>query len=281
MKSYLSLLIFLLLMSPSVFANIFSTIDSVRVSGRNPTQYDYVFTIHSWDTASQVKNPCLGAPYCNVQINHRHKIDGDGGDTTVNPQCKLTAAQGSNRAQTVGELGKLYQQYCSLPRSGTTFHRSLQNQPPNFPECVGIFYSLSKNQYGEDILKPMPGSQCGISPPPVGQCGVANDNMVLDHQTVGPEDIINKSSQATVGMTLTCSQNLRIKMYLKSGPTIPLGNSGIHSRLTVDGTSLDTYAISLNGNQPKTVTITSTLEGQGTISEGAYSGSTTLILTFP
>lgn len=281
MKSYSNFLIFLLLMSSSAFANIFSTIDGVRVSGKDPTQYDYFFTIHSWDTTSNTRNPCLGAPYCNVQMSHRHGINGDGGDTTVSPQCKLTAAQGSTRAQTVGELGKLYQQYCPLPRSGTTFHRSLQNQVPNFPECVGIFYTISKSQYGEDILKPMPGSQCGISPPPVGQCGIANDNMVLDHQTVGPEDIINKSSQATVGMTLTCSQNLRIQMFLKSGPTIPLGNSGIHSRLTVDGASLDAHVISLNANQPKTVTITSTLEGQGKISEGAYSGSTTLILAFP
>lgn len=70
-------------------------------------------------------------------------------------------------------------------------------------------------------------------------------------------------------------------MFLKSGPTIPLGNSGIHSRLTVDGASLDAHVISLNANQPKTVTITSMLEGQGKISEGAYSGSTTLILAFP
>lgn len=281
MKSYLSLLIFLLLISPSVFANIFSTIDSVRVSGRNPTQYDYIFTIHSWDSSSTAQNPCLGQAYCNVQISHRHAIGGAGGDTTVSPQCKLTAAQGSTRVKTVGELGKLYQQVCALPRSGSTFHRSLQNLPPNFPECVGIFYTTSKSQYGEDILQPMPGSQCGISPPPVGQCGIANDNMVIDHQTVGPADIINRSSKATVGMTLTCSQNLRIQVFLKSGPTIPLGNSGISSRLTVDGVSLDTYTISLNANQPKTVTITSTLEGLGTILEGTYSGSTTLILAFP
>ncbi|HGM6401961.1 TPA: hypothetical protein ACKP77_004447 [Serratia marcescens] len=68
-----------------------------------------------------------------------------------------------------GEFSRFYQSIKVLLIKGSTFHVGKAITQ----ECVGLFYN-NRSGYGDDDSNAimMPGSICGIAPPPVGVTGV-------------------------------------------------------------------------------------------------------------
>ncbi|TCM69095.1 hypothetical protein EC844_10338 [Acinetobacter calcoaceticus] len=274
----------MLVITQSVSANIFSTIDEVSVQPGSPggTEYLYRFTIHSWETspgsaASMTPNPCYGEPVCTVAINHRETAAGTAGYTGANPQCAIS--RGTTTARTMADLGELYKASCPIPVKGYSIHRSVDSRPPAFPECVGLFYTLRQSLNANEGMM-LPGMRCGIAPPPVGYCYVDQANILFDHGRLSAAEIQSGTNSVTRDLKFTCNRGFNVQLFLLTGDEVKLGSNIISKLSTTGGAKIDGYQFfgDINGT---ILPITSTLHSQGEVGRGVFTGSTILIMTVP
>lgn len=277
-----------LLLAQSASATIFSSIHSIEQasslrSNLGTQLYDYQWTIQDWETTagsntSAMPNPCYGLSVCSIAINLA--LDGRRGSSSAqaNPQCGLTAADGTTRVRSMGELGELYKQKCALPISGHLQHT--QQSAVHQAECVGLFYSTTGQRDAVDGQL-LPGSRClNTSAKALGYCEFNLGYQNFNHGVLTPAQISSGRHSVTHEVMILCSRQTVAQVFLTLDSSIHLG-SGISSYITTGNSAINGFRIQVQQGRHAIMPITSTLRSSGNITGGKFSGSATLIVTIP
>ncbi|MGK2695367.1 MrpH family fimbial adhesin [Serratia surfactantfaciens] len=253
----------------------------VTQSSGSPSDAKYEYVLESWDTDDPSPNPCYQQSQCAIGINHRHTSANTGGSTDVTPSASVVGSSVHpqiTKLKTMGELSSYYQRYYPLPISGKTSHVG----DPITQECVGLFYTTSS---GSAVLgasaRLMPSSVCGIAPPPVGVCGIDEQQLDLNHGVLPDTELAGNTARGS--LRVVCSQKMNIVMYIRVGSNgrLDLGSSGVYSTLRING-ALGNLGYQFTADtRGVTVPITSTLGVTGNIKAGNYSGQSVAILALP
>lgn len=234
-------------------------------------QAQYEYTIDSWVDDSN-PNPCYGLPKCEISINHRHYADGTGATPAVEWRggCVVTSETMNSLKQclTSSDSPGIV---LNLPYSSVFTHTG----EAVTQECVGLFYG----DFGSADInwKLLPGSVCGIAPPPVGACTLQGE-IILDHGTLST-DMANGNTVST-SLNIDCNQNVDAKLALVNAEEgISMDNGHIISQIFVNDIPLS------NGPAPvdlvtgqNSVTIKSLLNVNNP-DIGSYQASGVIILT--
>lgn len=271
MKKINIFMVLLLMCSGSVNAAIFS-----RILGYSTfSEVDYNYSIDVW-TDDPTPNPCFGDDRCYISINHRHYSDGRGGDATEywysrDEPCIETAA-------TMTDLRECLQGKVSnngvpfnLPMTGIARHSGGSSR---VEECVGLFWSSRKHDHGTLL----PGSVCGLAPPPVGACSLPS-SINLDHGNLSESAIQN--STATQSLLIDCNRELLGQLFIEglSNGKLIMDDGSITSILSIEGDNIGESgkAVDLVTGQ-NTLEIKSTLQLTGKPTAGKHQGQAILIL---
>lgn len=255
-------------------ASIFSYITA---SEGTPSNATYWFTIERWDDYSDgVLNTC---PYtrCFVTINHKHTITGTPGTGVANSGVEVTGLK------TMKEVRQAFLRQHTLPLSTTTVHvgPSLnQNQ-----ECVGLFFQPTNGNGFDERGMMIPGSLCGIAPPPVGACKIENTSLLINFGDVDEASLQGKSGSVNVRVTCNLSMDvLVIASGMNNGKVQLRSDDSLNAKLTLGSGYLpgeNGYKISVPAGGTGSVNLNATLDVKGRVNPGPFSGSASLILTMP
>lgn len=262
----------LLFFSASSMAAIFSYITSADIKG--PSAANYYFVIQRWDPeVGDVPNPCYGWDSCFITINHRHTAEQTGGVRT------LTVLRNAHRYRYMSELREAVLRRISLPYSGMAVHR---NVPLNqIQECVGLFYQRYDNQYYARTGYLLPGSTCGIAPPPVGACRITTGSVDLDYGDINENELQNAVRSQNV--EVRCNKDMSVFVEaqgLTAREVILRNNNSLVADLMVNNQPFRSR-IEVTNDIPVPVRISSVLRTNGRVEPGPFSGSGALILTIP
>ena len=281
-----AVLVMAVLLPHPASATIFSSIDRIEASSAfsransGVVKYDYHWTIQDWDTtpgthSSLLPNPCYGLSVCTVAINLAQ--EGQRGVTfaQANSQCSLTAAEGSTRVRSMGELGDLYKRKCALPMSGILQHT--QQNAINNAECIGLFYSTTGDRHaaGGQLL---PGSRCVDLAQRASYCEFTYRSLNFNHGTLSPEQISSGRHSISNQVAIGCSVAATAQVFLNPESRISVG-PGISSHITTGSRAINAATFRVQRGGFVMVPITSTLSSVGYISGGTFSGSGTLVVT--
>ena len=283
----ITLLAFIGISPLSESAGIFSYITKSEKPSSGESLYEYV--IESWDRNDTTPNPCYGEIRCAVSINHMHDIDGSGGASSssfANPSISVGSRKYPTMlsARTMGELRSIVVPVTGMPIRGSIRHLGTQQ----VDECVGLFYTTknSSNATFKDAHL-LPGSVCGIAPPPVGVCNFTADNLTLDHGSINVEDTLNGKNingnkvSATLGIQCSLAKRLRVIASTDNDGMAMLGNN-LYSKVTMNSVPItgSGTVYNLPGGTTQ-FTIASELRSNGSVAPGNYNKVVNLILTLP
>ncbi|GLX63919.1 hypothetical protein KMU_19600 [Proteus vulgaris] len=264
----------MMLFSTSSMAAIFSYITESKLVGS--TGADYTFIVQRWDPEPPTTlNPCYGWKRCYITVNHRHEADGSGGTATrvvlTNAQTYLTMEQ---LRQAV--LAKL-----ALPYGPTkAVHRGVD--PSLLQECVGLFYQEESGGIAKSG-RLLPGSSCGIAPPPVGACQIIDGSVNLDYGEINENELNN--ARRAKSIYITCNKDMSVKVIATGmvSDRIPLrSDNSLYANLYLNNYSGEDGAIIyVPKGRATPVEVSSILRTNGRVDAGFFSGSGALILTLP
>lgn len=264
----------MMLFSTSSMAAIFSYITESKLVGS--TGADYTFIVQRWDPEPPTTlNPCYGWKRCYITVNHRHEADGSGGTATrvvlTNAQTYLTMEQ---LRQAV--LAKL-----ALPYGPTkAVHRGVD--PSLLQECVGLFYQEESGGIAKSG-RLLPGSSCGIAPPPVGACQIIDGSVNLDYGEINENELNN--ARRAKSIYITCNKDMSVKVIAIGmvSDRIPLrSDNSLYANLYLNNYSGEDGAIIyVPKGRATPVEVSSILRTNGRVDAGFFSGSGALILTLP
>lgn len=270
----------MMLFSASSMAAIFSYITESKEVGHNNDGANYTFIIQRWDPEPPgTLNPCYGWPKCYITINHRHSPDGSGGVRTE------SIINDAHKYRTMAELRSAVLKKISLPYGPkVAIHR---NTPlDQIQECVGLFYQPNSGGYSPKGFL-LPGSSCGIAPPPVGACQIINGSVDLDYGQINENEIENARRSQTIHVT--CNKDMTVKVIATgmASDHIPLRpDNSLYADLYLRSDAgeylgEDGAIIYVPKNRATAVTVTSELHTNGRVDAGFFSGSGAMILTLP
>lgn len=264
----------MMLFSTSSMAAIFSYITESKLVGS--TGADYTFIVQRWDPEPPTTlNPCYGWKRCYITVNHRHEADGSGGTATrvvlTNAQTYLTMEQ---LRQAV--LAKL-----ALPYGPTkAVHRGVD--PSLLQECVGLFYQEESGGIAKSG-RLLPGSSCGIAPPPVGAYQIIDGSVNLDYGEINENELNN--ARRAKSIYITCNKDMSVKVIATGmvSDRIPLrSDNSLYANLYLNNYSGEDGAIIyVPKGRATPVEVSSILRTNGRVDAGFFSGSGALILTLP
>ncbi len=279
-----SLKFFLLLfIMPACFCAHSAIYSYITKSSTENQKVTYDFVIQQWDKDDATPNPCYNQSQCYIMISHRHTENGLGGAFLTAWSSKIPCVASS---KTIGELGQcVAQQPSNVAGNDGNFPPGIQLMLPFTgnahhvgdtitQECVGLFWGHTAD-YGS---APLPGSVCGIAPPPIGACGMP-DEITLDHGDLPKREV--DGNIKTKQITIDCNQKVAAKFYLqglKNGK-LPMDDSALVSTISLNDTALDENGLGIDlqtGNN--LVNISSTLSVSGDVSGGSHTGQGILIL---
>ncbi|WP_155959487.1 MrpH family fimbial adhesin [Klebsiella aerogenes] len=263
----------------SVNSMIFSHIDK---SEGTPTNAKYYFTIDSFDNQDTTQNPCFGDTVCTVGINHRHSSKGEGGNAVF---AEWTGRKGASTScvinvSTIGKLLNCLKNTDSnkghvrlnVPLSGVTNHTG----PAVTQECVGLFWKKGSSSAGGQLL---PGSVCGIAPPPIGACSTP-DSVVIDHKTLSESEVNLNNASAT--FIIDCNKKVAAKLYFKNltGGKLNLGDGSIYSTLSIDNQPVNDNGFNKDlSTGSNYINLSSSLHTNGKVKPGSYNGQAVMIIS--
>lgn len=277
-------LMLLLASSLSARGAIFSIINKVI---SDDDLYRYSYSITRWDEDDATPNPCYGLTRCYVALSHRHTSSGGSGNTVT--AWSAGGVPCLTRSKTIGELGQCLKTTASnitgtgypylsgvllsTPYNGETVHGG----NVLYPECVGLFWSTRWMDL-DNAGRLLPGSVCGLAPPPSGRCAM-QDAILLDHGSLVTESVAGSVAQQQI--SIDCGQATNGKLFLQglADGRLPVGED-IESTISLNGTPLTNAGLFIplkKGANP--LTITSTLYATGKLIEGERTGQGILILT--
>ncbi|MCM2367784.1 adhesin [Proteus terrae] len=269
----------MMLFSTSSMAAIFSYITESKLVGSKGA--DYTFIIQRWDPESPgTLNPCYGWKRCYITINHRHEADGSGGTAT---KRILSNAQ---NYRTMEELRQAVLAKLALPYGpNKAVHRGVD--PSLLQECVGLFYQEESSGIAKSG-RLLPGSSCGIAPPPVGACQIIDGSVNLDYGEINENELNN--ARRSKNINITCNKDMSVKVIATGmvSDRIPLrSDNSLYANLylgTLNGGEYpgeDGTIIFVPKGRATSVSVSSVLRTNGRVEAGFFSGSGALILTLP
>lgn len=279
----LAIAILLLFPISSLASSYFTYITDLTVSGGRTK---YFFTLDYWNAAENEPNPCVsvlgsvGARNCYFTINHFHSMSGGtvtGGVASRTAwDCRQNVASFTSMKQIrdymVGQCG------LSLPFKGFSEHNGAQT----VDECIALFLTTSAKGGSGKIL---PGSICGIAPPPTGKCYFYTGQLTLNHGTFNSDANLNGNVK-TGSFEILCNKDMNLMIRANSeDPLVKLRPDGsLVSEVKVNNRPLNIGAlVSMKANTFNSVSISSTLKTKTNdpIMPGTFKGTVTLVLTIP
>lgn len=269
----------MMLFSTSSMAAIFSYITESKLVGSKGA--DYTFIIQRWDPEPPgTLNPCYGWKRCYITINHRHDVDGSGGTVT---KRILSNAQ---NYRTMEELRQAVLAKLALPYGPKkAIHRDVD--PSLLQECVGLFYQEESSGVAKSG-RLLPGSSCGIAPPPVGACQIIDGSVNLDYGEINENELNN--ARRSKNIYITCNKDMSVKVIATGmvSDRIPLrSDNSLYANLylgTLNGGEYpgeDGAIVFVPKGRATSVSVSSVLRTNGRVEAGFFSGSGALILTLP
>ncbi|MBG3018304.1 MULTISPECIES: adhesin [Proteus] len=260
-----------LLFSAPAMASIFSYITE---STGTPSNATYTYVIQRWDPeTSGTLNPCYGWSTCYVTINHKHDLDGSGGSA----KQLITRIE---KLRTLAEVREEVLRNISFPLEGKTNHvgPALNSNQ----ECVGLFYQPNSSGISPSG-RLLPGSLCGIAPPPVGACKITEGAVNLNYGDIDEYSL--EGAQRYQNINVTCNLAMKVMVIASgsdNGRVLLRSDNSLYADLFLDDYPGETGSIinvPAGGSVP--VKVSSTLHTNGRVAPGYFSGSGSIILTMP
>lgn len=259
------------LFSAPAMASIFSYITE---STGTPSNATYTYVIERWDPeTSGILNPCYGWPVCYVTVNHKHTVNGTGG----NPAFQIARIE---KLRTLAEVRDVVLKNRSFPIEGQTTHRgpSLNSNQ----ECVGLFYQPNSSGISPRG-KLLPGSLCGIAPLPVGACKISEGAVNLNYGDIDEASLSGAKRSETINVTCNLAMKVLVIASGSDSGRVPLrADKSLYADLYLNnypGEKGVTVNVPAGGSAP--VSVSSTLRTNGRVAPGRFSGSGSIILTMP
>lgn len=265
----------MMLFSTSSMAAIFSYITESKEIGTSGA--DYTFIIQRWDPEPQgMPNPCYGWSKCYITINHRHESDGSGGSAT---KTLLTNAQNYRYMEDL-RLAVINKNGGFPIGPMKAVHRGVELG--RIQECVGLFYQPKSGGIAKDGYL-LPGSSCGIAPPPVGACQIIDGAVNLMYGDINENELRN--ARRAQNIHVTCNKDMSVKIIatgMTSNQIQLRPDNSLYARLYINkNLGEDGEIINVSKDRAATVEVSSVLGINGRVPAGPFSGSGALILTLP
>lgn len=267
----------MMLFSASSMASIFSYITKSEEVGHKGDAADYTFIIQRWDPEPRTTpNPCYGWKSCYITINHRHEADGSGGSATkvLLKNAHLYPYMEDLRAAVVQQNGNFPMGPMVAEHRGVPLNR--------IQECVGLFYQRNDGGIAKEGYL-LPGSICGIAPPPVGACQIIDGSVDISYGDID-ENNLNNAYRAK-NFNVTCNKDMTVMVYASAldGNNVKLrpdnslyANLYLNNRPGESGTT-----IFVQKGRATSVEVSTILRTQGRVAPGPFSGVGTLVLSMP
>ncbi|EKT60755.1 hypothetical protein [Providencia burhodogranariea] len=241
-----------------------------------PANARYTYVIERWDEENDyTPSPCAGWSRCYININHKHNAAGQPGSVAKN----LVEVTG---LRTMKEVRARVLQSTGFPISGTTQH--VGDPLSKNQECVGLFYQNIRSGLVESSGYLLPGSLCGIAPPPVGACRISESSININYGDIDEVNLPNATKSTT--FNVTCNQEMSViviasgsdngQVKLRSDNSL---KANLYLNNRVPGQNGVPIHVSANGSTP--VQITSELIVNGRVNAGPFAGAGSVILTMP
>ncbi|MDH2377899.1 MULTISPECIES: adhesin [Providencia] len=280
MKVFLSLLIGAVMFSSTASASVFSYITESK-PGNNPNNGDanYKYVIARWDPElPTTRNPCFRWSKCYLTISHKHTAAGTPGAATVE-LAEISKYEYMRDVQNIpGVLAK-----ATAPATQWAVHTGVRLQ--NNQECVGMFYQDRTGVTSNGGL--IPGSLCGIAPPPIGACKINNTIPDINFGSISEAELAGQSKQ--VNISVTCNLAMDV-LVIATGVNVTNGrvnlrpDNSLYANLYLGGNDTPGeagYRIHVPAGGTNSVTMKAVLGTNGRVQAGQFEGAAALILTVP
>ncbi|BBV06000.1 MULTISPECIES: MrpH family fimbial adhesin [Providencia] len=280
MKVFLSLLIGAVMFSSTASASVFSYITESK-PGNNPNNGDanYKYVIARWDPElPTTRNPCFRWSKCYLTISHKHTAAGTPGAATVE-LAEISRYEYMRDVQNIpGVLAK-----ATAPATQWAVHTGVRLQ--NNQECVGLFYQDRTGVTSNGGL--IPGSLCGIAPPPIGACKINNTIPDINFGSISEAELAGQSKQ--VNISVTCNLAMDV-LVIATGVNVTNGrvnlrpDNSLYANLYLGGNDTPGeagYRIHVPAGGTNSVTMKAVLGTNGRVQAGQFEGAAALILTVP
>lgn len=210
---------------------------------------------------------------CYVTVNHKHTVNGTGG----NPAFQIARIE---KLRTLAEVRDVVLKNRSFPIEGQTTHRgpSLNSNQ----ECVGLFYQPNSSGISPRG-KLLPGSLCGIAPPPVGACKISEGAVNLNYGDIDEASLSGAKRSETINVTCNLAMKVLVIASGSDSGRVPLrADKSLYADLYLNnypGEKGVTVNVPAGGSAP--VSVSSTLRTNGRVAPGRFFGSGSIILTMP
>ncbi|NIH24032.1 MrpH family fimbial adhesin [Providencia heimbachae] len=241
-----------------------------------PSNAQYAYVIERWDEENDgTPSPCYGWSRCFININHKHTATGNPG-SVARSLVEVTGLK------TMKEVRAAVLRVTNFPINGRTNHvgESLaKNQ-----ECVGLFYQSVSSGLVESSGRLLPGSLCGIAPPPVGACKISEASVDINYGDIDEVSLPNATESSS--FTVTCNIQMDVLVIasgMDNGKVRLRDDGSLKANLFLNNTVPGQTGVSVRvpaGGGVK-VGITSKLETNGRVKAGPFQGAGSLILTVP
>lgn len=279
MKVFLSLLIGAVMFSSSASASIFSYITESKPIGTSGDA-DYKYVIARWDPEpANVPNPCYGWSSCYLTVSHKHTVNGTPGSATVTLASNIQKYRYMHEIQNIpGVWAK-----ATAPATQWAQHRGVKLQSNQ--ECVGLFYQATTGVTDRGGL--LPGSLCGIAPPPVGACKINNSIPNINFGPISEADLSGQSKEVTISVTCNLAMDV---LVVATGVNVTNGrvnlkpNGSLYANLYLGSNNTpgeNGYRIYVPAGGTNSVNLKAVLGTTGRVEPGRFDGAAALILTVP
>ncbi|MEQ4733261.1 MULTISPECIES: adhesin [Providencia] len=282
MKVFLSLLIGAVMFSSTASASVFSYITE-SMPGSNPSNGDanYRYVIARWDPElPNVPNPCYRKGFkCWLTVSHKHTPEGLPGRPTV-VLAEISNYQYMDQVQNIpGVWAK-----ATAPSTALAQHTGVVLQ--NNQECVGLFWQNTESSVATQG-RLIPGSLCGIAPPPIGACKINNTIPDINFGPISEAELAGQSKQVNVSVTCNLAMDV---LVIATGVNVTNGrvnlrpDNSLYANLYLGGNDTPGeagYKIHVPAGGTSSVTLKAVLGTNGRVQAGQFEGAAALILTVP
>ena len=268
--------IFLASVATATFSSSAAIFSYITEATGTPSNATYTYVIERWDEEDDVTpSPCASWPKCYVNVNHKHTAAGSPGSV----ERSLVNVTG---LQTMKEVRAAVMRSVSFPIQGQTRH--IGDSLAKNQECVGLFYQSVSSGLHESSGRLLPGSLCGIAPPPVGACKIIDTNLDINFGEIDEASLMNAAKSISFSVTCNIPMDVLVIASGIDGGKVRLRDDGsLKAKLFLNNSIQGEtgVAIKVPGGGAVNVSITSVLETTGRVRAGPFQGSGSLILTVP
>ncbi len=223
------------------------------------------------------RNPCFRWSKCYLTISHKHTAAGTPGAATVE-LAEISKYEYMRDVQNIpGVLAK-----ATAPATQWAVHTGVSYR---IIRNVGLFYQDRTGVTSNGGL--IPGSLCGIAPPPIGACKINNTIPDINFGSISEAELAGQSKQ--VNISVTCNLAMDV-LVIATGVNVTNGrvnlrpDNSLYANLYLGGNDTPGeagYRIHVPAGGTNSVTMKAVLGTNGRVQAGQFEGAAALILTVP